>query len=136
MPEGRGSKTKRINENIHKFFYRVSQAKLGKGCIAGYADACVPQPVVRVGCFPLSFYSRPARSAWVYNNANSSASDCAANCANNCANNVRNNADFRRGVFGSAGSFGHKTNGHGFANLWDKVRHWTESLATNAGPLL
>ena len=59
----------------------------------------------------------PARSAWVYNNDNSSASDCGTNCANNCGNNVRNNVDFRRGVFGSAGSFGHRIGKRNFSVL-------------------
>ena len=47
---------------------------------------------------------RPARSAWVCLNAYSSASDCASYCASNCGNRVRFYADFRGGVFGSAGN--------------------------------
>ncbi len=46
---------------------------------------------------------RPARSAWVYRSAYSSASDCASNCASYCGRHVRTYADFRGGVFGSAG---------------------------------
>ena len=46
---------------------------------------------------------RPARSAWVYLYEYGSASDCDAYCADVCAYRVRYDADFRRGVFGSAG---------------------------------
>ena len=45
----------------------------------------------------------PVRSAWVYADERSSASECASNCARNCGSTVQNNSNFRRSFFDSAG---------------------------------
>ena len=47
--------------------------------------------------------TKPVRSAWVFRDSRSSASECASNCAVYCGDGVRALADFRRSVFGSAG---------------------------------
>ena len=44
------------------------------------------------------------RSAWVFNVESFSVAGCVDNCANRCGRFVQDEADFRGGVFGSAGN--------------------------------
>ena len=62
---------------------------------AGYQDG-------QLNCWCQMTY--PVRSAWVAYTPRSSATTCAGDCVLACSNGVRNAADFRAGMFNTAGN--------------------------------